>query len=547
MASGAEALTGALERVGVPVVFGVVDTVNLPLAMELRRSGIRFVTMPTVAFAVQAADGYARRSARIGVVLAGRNASPGLLAEVAQAQEAEAPVVVLQVTATPPDLPGPPRPRSPLPPSPEAVVPTHRLNGADDLVAALRKISATALESPRAPVLVTVTDEFLDATSVLEPDEETADTAPPTAKSSVEHVQLRRAGNLVDESQSVLIWAGGGALRAQAGGAIAELAEKVGAPVILTEQAAGLLPARHPCLVGLPPHLPAVGALWDRADLVIAVGTDLDEQSTQGLRLPEPANLIAINIDAVDAGRHYRPGVLLRGDARTLTKALSDAVSYRGGTAVVRSRLQEVKEQVRRDLRETDASEMVFLESLSKALPDRTTVVVDPCTAGRWMAAFHEWTLPRTLLVPTTADVLGFALPAAIGAAMCSDNEPLLAVMGGEGMVSCLGALAVMAREKPALTILVVDEGGSGRLRPQISERDGDPHMFDHPSPDFASAARTFGIRSDIVTSVGEDLSNALRAHVAAPDPTVLVLKAELSQPPTDESRWYRKDVPSTA
>src|SRR5690606_21150037 len=127
-------------------------------------------------------------------------------------------------------------------------------------------------------------------------------------------------------------------------------AEKVGAPVMTTVQAAGLLPARHPCLVGMPPHLPQVGRLWDDADLVVAIGTDFDEQATQGLRLPPPENLIAINIDAVDAGRHYRPDVLLRGDARTLTKALADTVGYRGGTAVVRSRLEEVRAAVRRDL-----------------------------------------------------------------------------------------------------------------------------------------------------------------------------------------------------
>ncbi|MEE8600995.1 thiamine pyrophosphate-binding protein [Euzebya tangerina] len=541
MASGAEALTAALERVGVPVVFGVADAVNLPVAVELRRSGIRFVTMPSTSLAVQAADGYARRASRIGVVLSGREPGPAVLPELAQASAAESPVVLLNVLPELPDLPGPPRPRPAPAPTPEPVVPIVKLREGENLVSALRGIAETATRSPRRPVVVQVTERFLEVEAAPEPDEDAVEPASPQPRAGVEHVQLRRAGNLVDDSQSVLIWAGGGAMRAHAGGAIAELAEKVGAPVILTQQAAGLLPARHPCLVGLPPHLPAVGALWDKADLVIAVGTDFDEQSTQGLRLPEPANLIAINIDPVDAGRHYRPGVLLRGDAKTLTKALSDAVSYRGGTAVVRSRLQEIKEQVKRDLRSDDESEAVFLESLAGALPDRTTVVADPCTAGRWMAAFHEWTLPRTLLTPTSVDVVGFALPAAIGAAMTGENEPLLAVIGGDGMMASLGALSVMAREKPALTVLIVDEGGSGRLRPVLTELGQDAHLFDHPSPDFASTARTFGIRADTVTSVGEELTTAVRAHVAAPDPTVLVLKADLSQPPTDQSRWYRK------
>ena len=79
---------------------------------------------------------------------------------------------------------------------------------------------------------------------------------------------------------------GGGARDAAA--AVAALAERLAAPVITTYGAAGVLPPGHPCAVGLPPHAPAAGRLWDEADVVLAIGSDLDGVQTQNFAQPQP-------------------------------------------------------------------------------------------------------------------------------------------------------------------------------------------------------------------------------------------------------------------
>ncbi|CAN5453763.1 thiamine pyrophosphate-binding protein [soil metagenome] len=540
-------LTRALRRVGVPVVFGVPGAHNLPLVVALRTEGLRFVALHTPQAAVTAAGGYARRTGKVGVAVAGPGHTPlATLDVVAEAQATEVPLLLLSTTRLAPTLPGPPRDIPGDEPHEQGHAKHHEvLRPSDDVAAVLQQALDASRSGAAGPVAITLAPGFLSATARPEPEEDApAESVTRTPATSVEHVQLRRAGNLVDASQSVLIWAGGGALRAGAGGAVAELAEKVGAPVMTTVQAAGLLPARHPCLVGMPPDLPQVGRLWDDADLVISIGTDFDELSTQGLRLPSPDRLIAINVDPVDAGRHYRPDVLLRGDAKTLTKALADAVSYRGGTAVVRSRLEEVRGSARRDLQESDPAEMAFLSAVTAALPDRATVVIDPCAAGRWLAAFHEWTLPRTLLYPSDIDLIGYALPAGIGAVTAPSPDPVIVVIGDQGLLSQLGELTVMAREGLPVTVLVVDDGGPGRLRSAMQGVEGGGGL-DHEGPDLAATARTFGLRADTVEQMGETLTTALRAHIDAADPTVLVVKAALRQPPTDQSRWYRRPEPA--
>ena len=71
----------------------------------------------------------------------------------------------------------------------------------------------------------------------------------------------------------------------------------------------------HPLAVGLPPHLPRTGALWDQADAVVAVGSDLDGMSTQNWLHPRPPTLVAINVDPADAAKNYEPDVVVEGDA----------------------------------------------------------------------------------------------------------------------------------------------------------------------------------------------------------------------------------------
>ena len=57
--------------------------------------------------------------------------------------------------------------------------------------------------------------------------------------------------------------------------------------------------------------MPQVGALWDEADVVIAIGSDLDGIMTQNWRMPQPPALVAINVDAADATKNYRVDVLV--------------------------------------------------------------------------------------------------------------------------------------------------------------------------------------------------------------------------------------------
>src|SRR6185369_9742064 len=250
-----------------------------------------------------------------------------------------------------------------------------------------------------------------------------------------------------------LIWAGGGAR--DAGAEIAALADKLAAPVLTTYGAAGLL-AGHRCLVGLPPHVEPAGRLWDEADVVLAIGSDLDGVQTQNFAQPQPPTLIAI---ALEPPVNYRVDLALTGDAAVLTRQLAERLQRRDADPA--GRLAETRAQACGAL---DATALRFLDAIRFAVPGDGVLVVDMCIPGYWLAGFHTPAAPRKLQVPLGWGTLGYAFPASLGAALAGAG-PAVAICGDGGFMYAVGELATVAQEKIPLTAVIVDDGGYGMLR----------------------------------------------------------------------------------
>ncbi|HEX8854405.1 MAG TPA: thiamine pyrophosphate-binding protein, partial [Thermoleophilaceae bacterium] len=494
---------------------------------------------------VYAADGFARATGRPGIALT--TTGPGAantLGALGEAWASGSPVVVI-ATDIPAALRRPGVYRGTLHEATdqEAMfrpVTKHTMRVGDPAALGEAVVHACeiAVAPPSRPVYLEVPTDVLSA-AVDEP------TSPlPTPLSYPRHSppenRLRDAAELIARAERPLIWAGGGALRADAREAVAELAERLCAPVITTYMARGLLGAQHPCAVGLPPHLPEVGRIWDEADVVIAIGSDFDGMMTQNWAMPQPPALIAVNVDAADAAKNYHPDVLLEGDAFTATAELARLVEPRGRIQELAHELAELRARVRDRLREEYPAEIEFLESFEGALPDDALVVADMCIPGYWLGAFHPVPGPRRLAYPMGWGTLGYGFPLSIGSAL-AEEAPVVSVAGDGGFLYAVGELATVAQEQIPLTQVIVDDGGYGMLRFD-QQQAGDPTFgVDLDSPDFEALARSFGVEAETVEGLGDEFAAALARQVNDERPTVLVARAALEPPPTTSPRWYRR------
>jgi thiamine pyrophosphate-dependent acetolactate synthase large subunit-like protein len=286
--------------------------------------------------------------------------------------------------------------------------------------------------------------------------------------------------------------------------------------------------------------VPEVGALWDEADVVIAIGTDFDGMMTQGWQQPQPPKLIAINVDPADASKNYLPDVLIESDAAEGAAALARRLSERGGLDALARRVRELNRAVRAQLADTDPEALRFIEAIERALPDDATVVCDMCIPGYWMGGFHRTPGPRKLTYPLGWGTLGCAFPQGLGAVLAGTG-PVVSLSGDGGFLYACGELATAAQERIPLTAVIVDDGGYGMLRFD-QDLKGDPHEgVDLQTPDFVALARSFGVRADQVDGLGEHFEGMLGHHLRLDEPTVLVAKAALRPPPNVSPRWYRR------
>ncbi len=527
--TGGEALVAALRALGVEVAFGLPGVHNLAAWRAFPGSGVRLVGVRHEQAAGYAADGYARATGRLGVALT--TTGPGAantVTAVGEAWASHSPVLVV-ATDVPTTLRRPGAYRGVLHettdqagffrPVTKAQLRVETVEALHDTVLRAGRL---ALEHPRRPVYLEVPTDLLSALTAPPP--AVGPGAPPAeVVDPPETIDASAAGPLLQAARRPLVWAGGGATADGAAQEVAALAESLGAPVLTSYGGRGLLPPEAPALVPLPPHCPGAGALWDAADLVVVLGSDLDAMNTQGFRQPRPPAVVTVDL--------ARP-VNVEPDVWLAVPARAGATALRALVGAPRPPWWE-----RPPGRESYAGpETAFLDALEAGLPEDAVVVADMCVAGYWYGGFGRVHQPRGLAYPVGWGTLGFGFPAGLGAAL--SGRPTVALVGDGGFLFACGELATAAQERLPLTTVLVDDGGYGMLAYDFTKDGQTPVGCDLEPPDFVALARAFRVEARTVAV--EELAQAVAAGVASGRPSLLVVQASFTPPPNTSPRWYR-------
>lgn len=525
MPTGGEVLVRALEALGVEVAFGLPGVHNLAAWKAFPGSSVRLVGVRHEQTAGYAADGYARATGRLGVALT--TTGPGaanVVAATGEAWSAHSPVLVI-ATDIPSTVRRPGTFRGVLHETTDqagffrpVTSATVRVESVEDLYGDVVLAGRRALQAPRRPVYVEIPTDLLSA-SAPEP-------VPLPDPRPAAHVELALDDvvDLLAASERPLLWAGGGATAAGAGPVVTRVAELLGAPVLTSYGGRGLVPPGSPSSVPLPPHDPRAGALWDDADLVLCVGSDLDAMNTQGFRQPRPPRLVTVDLaEPVN----YPPDVWVPADAREVLTALVDALP---------ASAREPWWTPPGDRSALAGRETAFLDAIEGALPGDAVVVADMCVAGYWYGGYGQVRQPRGLAYPVGWGTLGFGFPASLGAAL--SGRPTVALVGDGGFLFACGDLATAAQERLPVTVVLVDDGGYGMLAYDFTKDGDEPVGCDLEPPDFVALAEAFRVPAERVQP--EDVGEALARHLALDGPSVLVVPAAFTPPPNTSPRWYR-------
>jgi len=539
MATCGEVLVKLLEGYGVDHVFGIPGVHTVELYRGLAGSSIRHITPRHEQGAGFMADGYARTRGKPGVcfIITGPGMT-NITTAMGQAYADSIPMLVISSVQSRDQLGGGRGKLHELP-NQAALVSgvaafSHTLMSAADLPQVLARAFAVFDSARPRPVHIEIPlDVLVEPADFLLPGRPVRGSRAGAAPQAVTQMAERLAG-----AKRPLILAGGGALAA--GAALARLAEHLQAPVALTINAKGLLPASHPLQIGSTQSLPATRALVAEADVVLAIGTELAETDYDvtfkgGFEIP--GSLLRIDIDPDQTVRNYLPELALVADAELAAEALLVALQaqpqpVRESTWGV-ARVANLRKALAAGWDQPTLSQTRLLSAILERLPNAILVgdSTQPVYTGNLTLDMDQ---PRRWFNASTGyGTLGYALPAAMGAWLGSAEQicqraPAVCLIGDGGMQFTLPELASAVEAQVPLIVLLWNNQGYEEIKKYMVIRAIEPVGVDIHTPDFIGVARALGAAAENVTNVAQ-LQAALGQAVERKGPTLIQV---------DQNQW---------
>ncbi|MBV8032379.1 MAG: thiamine pyrophosphate-binding protein [Betaproteobacteria bacterium] len=451
--TGAQAVVEMLKGHGVEVIFGLCGDTSLPLYDAFFDSGIKHVLTRDERHAAYMADGYARVTGKVGVC---EGPSGGgatyLLPGLVEANESSIPILALNT-----DVSVSSRGKFTLTELDQRALmkPLTKWNAVLDRSVDIPRVFRAAFEQMTSgrPGSAHIALPFDVQNGPVERADVWADPslgAYPSRRVAPDPSLVELAAKLVRKSKHPLFICGGGVVLSRAEGELADLAEKIGAPVATTISGKGSIDersARAVGVVGSNGGTPQTRAIVDAADLVIFVGCRAGSVTTERWRHPAPgkARIIHIDIDPAVPGTNYAVDVPLVGDAKLCLSALDEALGDLrvsddlSRVAAMKAEKFEAFEKLAASNDSPIKPERV-VATLSKLLDDDAIVVADPGTPCPYFSAYYTVKgTGRRYFSNRAHGALGYSLAAAIGAHFGRPSVKTVAVMCDGSFGMCAG------------------------------------------------------------------------------------------------------------
>ncbi len=517
-----ERLVEWLEGYGVDTVFGIPGVHTVEMYRGLAASPIHHVTPRHEQGAGFMADGYARVSGKPGVafVITG----PGLtntITAMAQAYADSVPMLVVSsanargaLGMEAGDLHEVKR-QSLI--AAQCAVFSHTLMTPEELPAVLARAWAVFEGARPRPVHIEIPRDLFAAEAGEVAFSRPAQMIRPAPGAA----GLAEAVRLLDGAEKPLILAGGGA-RWTADG-ITALAERLGAPVVMTTNGRGILSGDHPLAVPASPSLLAIRDLIRGSDVVLALGSEIgrtDYDMNDSSPVEVPGRLIRVEIDAEQMRRGAMPDLPLLGDVGEGVAALLAGLGQGAPAPEGAARAEAVRVAAFDEIGAGYRASVGFLNAIRDALP-AAPIFGDSTQAVYAGNAYYVAPAPnRWFNAATGYGSLGYGLPAAIGAARATGG-PVVCIAGDGGLQFTLTELGTAVEEGQQLIVLVWNNQGYGEIKSYMVDRQITPVGVDLHTPDFVAIAKAYGVAGVRMKTL--DALPALLGEVAArPGPTLI-------------------------
>ncbi len=355
--------------------------------------------------------------------------------------------------------------------------------------------------------------------------------------------QVAEAAARIGAARRAIMIVGGGAVGA--GAALAAFVERTRVPVVSTIAGKGILPDAHPLSLGSTLQRPEVRAIVEEADLVIVVGSELAEPDlyvtadaelaaagdASAIRAGELAvrgEVVRIDVDPTVLRLAPQADVPILGDAALALEMLTDALpaSTNASEALDAAAIAALRKRMRARTSPLEAKQIAVLDAIRQALPADGFVAADMTQLAYTGCVHFPCDRPRSWLFPMGYGTMGYALPAAIGAALATPGRPGVAIVGDGGLLFTAQELATAVELELPLAIVLWNNDGLSEIRDFMLARGISPVAVAPRNPDFPALARAFGCDTEQPASLAA-VGRAISAAFEKRRPTLIEIRED--------------------
>ena len=511
--TGADILVRTLIEQGCKTVFGYPGGQILNVYDSLYKYGdeITHVLAAHEQGAAHAADGYARSTGKVGVVIA--TSGPGatnLVTGIATAMLDSVPLVAItgnvgsdsigrdsfqEIDITGVTLP----------------ITKHNyfVGSVEELADTLREAFRIASSGRPGPVLVDVPKNVQISSCEYEP----LPPALPDEKFAAKDIRVEQAAELINSSVRPYVYVGGGVISAGAYDEAIALAETIDAPIGCSLMGISAVPTKNPRFLGMQGmhgHY-ASSVAFSESDCIIALGGRFNDRVTGDReKFNEKKHIVHIDVDGSELGKNVTVEVGLRGDLKLTLEKLIKLLSKKHLPAW-QARIGELKAvESQYSCDKGGLNPHTAMYALNEFLGENTAVATDVGQHQMWAAQDLSFSKPRRFISSGGLGTMGFGMGAAIGAAIGSGERSVL-VTGDGSFGMNLNELATAVSYRVPLVVLIMNNGVLGMVRQWQTLFFGKRYSNTvlERKTDFTALAKAFGAEGERAETLGE-LKSAL-------------------------------------
>jgi acetolactate synthase-1/2/3 large subunit len=522
--STAELIVECLENEGVTHVFGIPGEENIRLIEALSKSSIDYVLTRHEQGASFMAEVYGRLTGKAGVCSA--TLGPGainLLLGTADATTNSTPLIALSAQVG----------------MQRSFKESHQGVDLVSMFAPVTKWSALMATPGAAPEMIRKAFKLAQAERpgavylAVPEDVEEADAPAGLAPLRVNvpwpgdpsATQVSRAAQILREARNPVVLAGHGAARAGTSAALIRFAQALNIPVATTFHGKGVFPDDHPLALGTVGFMrhDYVNFGFDRADVIVAVGYELQEFNPVRVNPDGAAKIIHVHQFPAEVDNHYDVAVGLVADISHSLDALAAAVWRKApaeGGERIRELLASELDRGRADARFPLHPARIVADTRT-ALGREDIVLVDTGALKMWMARLYPTYAPNTCLISNGLSTMAWTVPGAIGAKIARPEAKVLVATGDGSFLMNSQEIETALRLRLPMVILIWVDDAYGLISWKMDMEIGHNVDTRFGNPDFVAYAESFGARGYRINAADE-LLPTLQAALA--DDTVSVI-----------------------